>query len=319
MDHKKPKHVLFLVGPTAAGKTDAALAAARELNAEIVSADSMQVYRTMDIATAKPSLEERARVPHHLIDILDPSEEFNAASFARLAREMIGEIHGRGKRPLVTGGTPLYLKALAEGLFSSPPTEGELRRKIEDEYDRLGPERMHERLEAVDPETAARFHANDRKRIVRALEVYELTGIPISAQQQQFGQLADWMTPLFVGLQREREDLYKRIDARVDKMIADGLVGEVKEILSRGGFGPQSSFALGYREIAGALAQGNNPLDVVEDIKRNTRHMARKQLTWFKHMPYVKWIDVAPNDPPELIAAQVISAFKDLLAQPRSL
>jgi len=316
MEPKKPKHVLFLVGPTAAGKTEAALAAARELDAEIISADSMQVYRSMDIGTAKPAPAELARVEHHLIDILEPHEEFNAALFARLARECIEDIQARGKRPLVTGGTPLYLKALAEGMFSSPATDGELRRKLEEEYDRLGAEHMHKRLESVDPRSAAKLHPNDRKRIVRALEVYELSGLPISERQRQFGRLASWMTPLFVGLRRSRDDLYRRIDARVDKMIARGLVDEVKKILASRGFGPQSSFALGYREIAAALAEGKDPADVVEDIKRNTRHMARKQLTWFKHMPYVTWIDVGPDDRPEHVAAQVVSTFRDLLARP---
>jgi len=316
MKPESVKKVLFLVGPTAVGKTTAALYAAKQLNAEIISADSMQVYRGMDIGTAKPSPEELASVPHHLIDILDPHQEFNAAKFAQMAGIAIKEIHSRAKMPLVAGGTPMYIKALAEGIFSSPPTNGALRRRLEKEYAESGPETMHTKLAAIDAVTAGKFHPNDKKRVIRALEVFELTGKPISAQQGQFGKLTTWMDPLFVGLRRPREELYERIDARVNMMITDGLVEEVKGILDAKGFGPQSSFALGYREIAAALTSGSDITAAIELVKRNTRHMARKQLTWFKHMPYVTWLDIDRNDAPAQISARVVGELKKLLAHP---
>ena len=311
MQHDKPT-ALFLVGPTATGKTEVAVLAADRLNAEIISADSMQIYRGMDIGTAKPSVAQRRQAPHHLMDIVSPHEPFDTAQFAQCARQCILEITARGRIPLVVGGTPLYLKALAEGLFSGPRASPEIRRRLDAEYESAGPEAMHERLVTVDPISAGKLHPNDRKRIIRALEVHELTGKPISALQTQFGRPTTWMRALFVGLRRLREEIYRRIDARVEEMFREGLVPEVECIRATGGFGPQSSQALGYREILDALEQGT-PLEQAKVlIQRNTRHMARKQLTWFRHMPYVRWVDVGARSP-TVLADKVVSVFGEML------
>jgi len=305
--------VLFLVGPTAVGKTDVSLVVAQEMSAEIISADSMQIYRQMDVGTAKPTPAERLRVPHHLLDIAGPREEFNTARFVALARRCITEVSSRGKLPLVVGGTPLYLKALAEGMFAGPPADKELRARLDAEYEQLGPQAMHARLRECDPESAGRLHPNDRKRILRALEVRASTGKPISQLQRQFGQLAPWLQGCFVGLRRSREDLYSRINRRVEKMFADGLASEVRSILGSGGFGPQSSRALGYKEVAEAIRAGTDPLDTMEEVKKNTRHMARKQLTWFKHMGYVRWLDIPADEDAAATGRRLVALYGDML------
>ena len=300
---------LILTGPTACGKSALALKLAEHLGAEIVGLDSMTVYRGMDIGTAKPTPDERARIRHHLIDVLDPWESLTVAWWLGQATAACRDIARRGKRPLFVGGTPFYLKALLHGLFPGPPADAGLRKRLEDEAEREGNATLHERLVEVDPRTAARLHPNDIRRVIRALEVRTLTGKPISVWQQT------WDTPAFaasaesappplriaaVVLELPREELYDRINCRVESMLARGWLDEVKTLselpnpLSR-----EARQALGYREILAYLA-GNGPgLDeTIESIKIHTRQFAKRQLTWFRHLPQLIPL---PEKAPDLV------------------
>ena len=310
MTKDKPIDIYFLVGATASGKSSVGLRLAKQIGAEIVSVDSMQVYRGMDIGTAKASVEEREEVRHHLIDVVEASESFSAARFVELAGEAISEINGRSKRVLAVGGTALYAKALAEGLFDGPGSNAQLRGELKDRAARLGSEVLHEELAQVDPAAAERIHANDLRRIVRALEVFELTGEPISSFQQQFGRANPAYNSHYVCLRRAREDLHGRINARVKEMIRAGLVDEVRALLSGpGGLSMQASQALGYQEIIAHLS-GQMPLeDAVEAIKINTRRFAKRQQTWFRRFPDVHWLDAEPDSDPTTLAELARQAF----------
>jgi tRNA dimethylallyltransferase len=286
---------LVLTGPTGSGKSAVALELADRIGAEIVAMDSMTVYRGMDIGTAKPTAEERARVRHHLIDALDPWESASVAWWLDRAAGACADIRAQGKRPLFVGGTPFYLKALLCGLFDAPPSDPDLRRRLEAEAEQVGRQDLHDRLRAVDPKTADRLHPNDVRRVVRALEVWELTGRPISAFQQT------WDTPAFAGPERRgqapplpcvvlewpREELYRRIDARADAMLAAGWLDEVRRLreLPRS-LGKEASQALGYRELMAHLnGTGAEWAETVALIKTHTRQFAKRQLTWLRHLP----------------------------------
>lgn len=276
---------LVLTGPTGSGKTAVALELAERLGGEVVAMDSMTLYRGLDVGTAKPTAAERARVPHHLIDILDPWESANVAWWLDRAAAACADIRSRGKRPLLVGGTPFYLKAVVSGLFDAPPADPELRRALEADAERVGNVAFHDRLRTVDPTTAARLHPNDVRRVVRALEVWELTGKPISAFQQS------WEGPPAVlpcvYLDWPRDELYRRIDARVLAMLDAGWLDEVQGLreLSRP-LGKEASQALGYRELMAFLA-GSGPTwdETVAQIRTGTRQFAKRQLTWFRGLP----------------------------------
>ena len=301
---------LILTGPTACGKSALALELAERVGAEVVALDSMTVYRGMDVGTAKPTPAERGRVPHHLIDVLDPWESLTVAWWLGRAEEACRDVAARGKRPLFVGGTPFYLKALLHGLFPGPPADEDLRRALEAEAERDGLAALHARLAAVDPKTAARLHPNDVRRVVRALEVYELTGKPISAWQQT------WDTPAFaespaaapppvaipaVVLELPREVLYDHINRRVDAMLAAGWLDEARRLrelprpLSR-----EARQALGYRELLAHL-DGTGPAwpETVELIRTHTRQFAKRQLTWFRHLPTL--VPVAADAPERVL------------------
>lgn len=284
--------VVILVGPTASGKTTLAASWAERLGGEIVSADSVQVYRYMDIGTAKPPLEVRRRIPHHLIDVVDPDEGFNAARFQVEADRAIENIHACGKIPLVVGGTGLYVKALTLGLFKGPGGDQALRRRLQHEAEIHGLGVLHHRLERVDPKAAGRIHPHDFSRIVRALEVFYLTGVPISEHQDQHGFSQKRYRPLCLGLAVNRPTLYEGINTRVEGMIRRGLVQEVRGLLDRGyGLDLPSMQAIGYRHIGNYLV-GRCPLEeAIASMKRETRHYARRQMTWFRKMPAVRWFD----------------------------
>ncbi|MFO8006397.1 MAG: tRNA (adenosine(37)-N6)-dimethylallyltransferase MiaA, partial [Candidatus Brocadiia bacterium] len=284
-----PRPCRALVGPTASGKTDVAVELARRGPVEIVSVDSMQVYRGMDIGTAKPSEEQRAAVPHHMIDVLEPEERCNVARFRRMALAAVADIRSRGRRPLLVGGSPMYLKGLIWGLMDAPGRDPELRRRLRKEYQQKGGEQMHRKLARLDPEAAERIHPNDVQRLVRALEVYELTGEPISQGQEQFAGTPE-LPCRMVGLRRAREELYRRIERRVDAMMERGLLEEVRSL--RGRLGPQASQAVGYKELARYLDGQVGLAEAVQQIKRNTRRYAKHQLTWFRHFPHVRWVRV---------------------------
>ncbi|HEX9078365.1 MAG TPA: tRNA (adenosine(37)-N6)-dimethylallyltransferase MiaA [Desulfuromonadaceae bacterium] len=292
MTSPSPPKLLVICGPTASGKSDLAIRLARELDAEIVNADSMQVYRGMDIGTAKPTPEQRAVLPHHLIDVADPDHPFSAADYAIAADEAIAGIVGRGKRVIVVGGTGLYIRALLRGLVDSPSGAGEVRRALQEEARERGNEAMLEQLRRVDPELAARIHPNNRVRIIRALEVYRLTGIPLSRRQQEHGFTARRYESLQIGIHVERRELYRRIDERVERMVAEGLLDEVRGLLAAGyGRDLKAMRAIGYKEAAACLAGEYGLAEAVELIKRDTRRYAKRQLTWFRADPDILWLE----------------------------
>jgi tRNA dimethylallyltransferase len=313
------QNALVLTGPTASGKTALGIEWAEQLGAEIISMDSMALYRGMDIGTAKPSAEERRRVPHHLIDVLDPWESASVAWWLERAAGCCREIESRGKRVLFVGGTPLYLKALMHGLFDGPPADPELRRRLMEEAEAAGRAALHARLARVDPASAARLHPNDLHRIVRALEVWELTGRPISEWQRQWpgaagriedggwgiedrekpdasASILDSLSSMFNPLSSTttrcwyldlpRPELYARINERVVRMVAAGFVDEARALrglprLLR----PEAAEAVGYREMF-AYLDGQASLEAtINRIQTRSRQIAKRQLTWFRHLP----------------------------------
>lgn len=302
----KPR-VLCVAGPTASGKSALGMALAGKLDGEIICMDSMQVYRRMDIGTAKPTQEERGSVLHHLIDIREPNEPYSVAQYAKDATKAIGNVWGRGHVPILVGGTGFYLRALTHGLHlggvqSDPEIRGRLKAEAPDGQ---GRRRLYERLQKIDPVTAAHLHFNDVARVSRALEVYELTGTPLSQQEQPaFESPFDFRV---IGAAMERAALYRRIDARVDSMMADGLLQEVKALLLEG-VSPkvQAMQGIGYKELV-PVVLGEYPLEsAVADIKRNSRHYAKRQLTWFRRDEAIRWLEMADEEAPEkaMAAAQ---------------
>jgi len=287
-----PPKILVIAGPTASGKSELALELARRLDGEIVSADSMQVYRGMDIGTAKPTPEQRAEIPHHLLDVADPDQPFSAADFAGAADTAIRDIGSRGRQSIVVGGTGLYIRALLKGLVDSPGGADEFRQALHEEAGRLGNEALLERLRRVDPELAARLHPNNLPRIIRALEVYHLTGIPLSRYQQEHGFSGQRYRSLQIGIRAGRPLLYNRIDDRVDRMLEQGLVQEVQHLLNAG-YGPDSKAmrSIGYKEMAAHLAGESSLEEASRLIKRNTRHYAKRQLTWFNADKDILWLE----------------------------
>ena len=288
--------ILVITGQTAGGKERLAVAAAGRLGGEIIGADSMKVYRGMDIGTAKPSAEQRARVPHHLLDVADPAETFSTARWLELAQATIADVHRRGRAAIVSGGTPLYLKALLEGLFEGPAADAALRRRLAAEAQERGPAALHDRLAKVDPQAAARIHPNDLRRIVRALEVWELTGTPISDLQRQWGARRPEYRPLVVAIRRQGPDLTQRITERVGRMMAAGLVDEVRRLAARPeGLAPGPRQALGYAEVLDFLDGRLPEADLVPAIVAHTRQFARRQMMWIRRFDGVVWLDAAPD------------------------
>jgi len=283
------QNALVLTGPTGSGKTRFGLELAEMLGAEIISMDSMAVYRGMDIATAKPTTAERNRIRHHLVDELNPWESASVAWWLQRAAECCGAIEKRGQRVLFVGGTPLYLKALLCGLFDGPPADVQLRQRLTFEAEQSGVDALHKRLAAVDPVTAARLHPNDTRRVVRALEVWELTQKPLSAWQTQWPASDNESLvagpPRVIWLDLPREELYKRINARVDAMFKEGLIDEVKalrnlpEPVSR-----EACQALGYKEVFAHLEGQATLVETIARVKQYTRNFAKRQITWFRHL-----------------------------------
>ena len=281
----------YLTGPTASGKTKEGIKLARRLGAEIVSLDSMAIYRDMDVGTAKPTGEELGGVPIHLIDIVDPSEEYSLARYIAAAHEKITEIHNRGRRVLFVGGTPLYLKGMLRGIFEGPPANREFRVQLEQKAQGKKPEFLHKMLKKVDSASAKRLHPNDIRRIVRALEVYELTGRPISEFQKQFENGVPATDCNVYVLQWPRETLYARIDKRVDKMMYEGLLDEVKRLTERKlPISQTARQALGYRELLDYLDGKLKFVQAVELIKQNTRNFAKRQETWFRSLSECRFL-----------------------------
>jgi len=287
-----PPLLLSIVGPTATGKTSLALRLAEHLDSEIVNADALQVYRGLDIGTAKPSREERSRVPHHLVDILEPTERFSAGDFARLARTAISEIHDRGRAALVVGGSGFYLKALFEGLSPLPRAQPEVRAQLKRRAEEEGPEILHAELAELDPETAARLPRGDTQRIVRALEVAVASGRPLSAWIADNPAPSRPLSALHVGLTLPRAILYDRISVRVDRMVERGWLEEVRGLLAMGIPPEAPAFqAIGYRQMVRCI-RGELPLDeAIDETVRATRRFAKRQMTWFRKESQVNWFD----------------------------
>lgn len=288
--------LLILQGPTASGKTSLAVRLAESVGAEILNADSMQVYRFMDIGTAKPTPEERRRVPHHLLDLVDPDEAFSAADFRIAAEKAIADITARGKRVIVCGGTGLYLRALTKGLVAAPGGNEEIRRELREVAEREGGEALHALLERVDPVTAARLHPNDRLRIIRALEIWRCTGRPVSHLREEHGFSDAPYECLKIGLAMDRTVLYEKIHARVDSMVREGFPEEVKSLLERG-YSPslKAMRSIGYRHMIEYFNGTHTLEDAVLLMKRDTRRYAKRQLTWFNQDREIKWIELPEN------------------------
>lgn len=293
-DPGRPRLVI-IAGPTAAGKSSLGLRLARRFNGEILSADSMQVYRFMDIGTAKPSPEEQAAVRHHLIDVVNPDEDFNAAIFHDLAGAVADDLWNGGKRIFVVGGTGLYIRVLTGGLIDTPGPSSDLRARLKGEMARSGKNCIYEMLEDLDPESARRIHPNDSVRIIRALEALELTGESITSIQRGHGFTERRYDYLKIGINVDRKELFRGIDERTDQMIAKGLVAETENLLARGYHGDLKPMqALGYKHIIQYL-NGTVGLDeAVEKIKTDTRRYAKRQLTWFGRDPEMEWLN--PED-----------------------
>jgi len=284
--------IILLAGPTGVGKTALSIELAERLGTEIVNADSMQVYRHMDIGTAKPTAEERSRIRHHLLDVVDPDEPFYAARYLELARPVVDSLHRQGKIPIVVGGTGLYMKILTRGICSGAPTDPAIREQLLAEAERYGLSWMHEELLRVDPELGSQIHPNDLQRIVRTLEVHRSSGKPLSYWQlkHRFEQILYRSVKIF--LTRSREELYERIDRRVHMMIDNGFVDEVRRLLELG-YGPQLKpmQSLGYRQLVRVLKGEDSLAGAVTQIQRETRRYAKRQFTWFRGDPEFRWFD----------------------------
>jgi tRNA dimethylallyltransferase len=282
----------FIVGPTGAGKSALAMTVAERSNCEIVNADSRQFYRGMDLGTAKPSADDRARVPHHLIDVRDPDQSLDVAEFAQLARAAIDEIAARGRNPLVVGGSGLYLRVIRGGIFRGPSASPEIRDRLAKVAEEQGVPHLHQRLRELDPESANRIGVNDLYRIVRALEVFELTGETISAHQHRHRFADLGYDTLTIGIEVERKKLYQAIDARFDVMVAAGLVEEVRALIQTG-YSPEEPplSTIGYKQIAAYLRGELTLDDAIALAKQESRRLAKRQLTWFRREPEIVWLD----------------------------
>jgi len=304
---QKDQPLVVITGPTATGKSDIGVQVAAHVDGEIVSADSMLVYRGMDIGTAKPTIFKMGGIPHHLIDIVEPDQEYNVALFQQQARCIIKGIISRDKIPLLVGGTGLYIRAVIDDYdFSDTEGNESYRKALQNEAVENGPESLHKRLSEVDPLAASKLHPRDVRRVIRALEVHQHTGRPISSYHtlDQPGQQS--YNLMMFGLTMDRETLYRRIEQRVDLMLADGLVEEVKKLINMGFSTELSSMrGLGYKEIAAHLTGEMSLTQAVDILKRNTRRFAKRQMTWFRRDDRIKWFSVDQCGGPEFIVQEI--------------
>lgn len=295
-----PPKILVIVGPTASGKTRMAVELAQRHNGEVISADSMQIYRTMDIGTAKPTKEEMGGIPHHMIDVADPEEDFSVARYVEMAARCVDDVLARGKLPIVAGGTGLYIDSLLSGrTFASFSPDSALRGELERELEEKGGQAMLEALAQVDPEAAQRLHPNDHKRIIRALEVYRSTGKTITQHNRETQAIPPRYDALTIGLAfQDRQAMWRRIDQRVDEMVAAGLEDEVRRLLTSG-ISPKCTAmqAIGYKEFTQALSGEMTWQEAADVVKLRSRQYAKRQLTWFGRNPNTRW--VRWDDPPE--------------------
>ncbi len=291
-------NIIVICGPTGIGKTGFAIALAKKFNGEIVGADSMQIYKYMDIGTAKPNAEERTMAAHHMVDIIDPDEEFDASRFAGMADKAIERIVKKGKIPIVVGGTGLYIKALIHGLFrQGRAADKEIIKKLEIELNSRGSFYLHKKLEDIDHDSAERIHPNDSFRIIRAIEVFQSTGRTITSFQKNHGFASDRYETLQLGLYMDRAKLYKRIEKRVDDMMDQGLIDEVRNLIAMGySCKLKSMQSLGYRHICDFLNRGISLEETVRLLKRDTRRYAKRQFTWFRKDEKILWVKPDERD-----------------------
>ena len=299
----------ILTGQTASGKASVAVCLAQADGAELISVDSMKVYRGLDIGTGKPSRRIREVVPFHMVDVVDPRESYTVARYVREARVAASEVAARGGETVFVGGTPLYLRGLLYGIFEGPSANWRLRDELRCQAEAEGPAALHEALERLDPVTAKRLHPNDLVRIVRALEVVEATGMPLSAHQQEYPARRPAVEYRMAALRRSNEDLRARIDERTEAMFRRGLLDEARRVYAAGGMNRSVRKAIGYREALAYLRGELDEAETVDRVKRHTWRLARKQRTWLKSFPDVEWIDVAPDEPSQATAARVRAVF----------
>ena len=309
------KPLVVLLGPTAVGKSRVAIEVAKRLDTEILTADSRQVYRGMDVGTDKPSMAARQDIPHHLIDLVDPDERFNAGLFRRQATQLIEDLHQRRRLPLVVGGTGLYVRTLLQGLCDAPPSDPLLRAQLCDEAREQGQDHLYARLAAADPVTAAKLHARDTSKIIRALEVHRLSGIPISSFHAGHGFGDRPFSALVIGLNRAREQLYRRIEERIDWQLANGLFEETRDLLDRGyGRDAPAMTGLGYRHVGAYLAGECDEEEMIRLFKRDTRRFAKRQMTWFKREPEIRWLVIEDAEPIDETATRVMRLIDPFLS-----
>lgn len=288
--------VVIVLGPTASGKSELAVRLAEHISGEIVNADSLQIYRRMDIGTAKPSPDLLSRIPHHLLDVVEPHEPYSAAEYCRDADEAIGDIVRRGKRVIVCGGTGLYIRALTQGLLDTPGSDEAFRDELRTLAHRAGTAVLHQRLAEIDPIAAGSIHSNDQFRIIRALELCHVTGKPVSELRREHNFAGNRYRTLKIGIQCQRQTLYERIEQRVEAMLRDGFVNEVQDLLAAGFTAELKPMrSLGYRQIVDYLQGKLSFADAVALIKRDTRRYAKRQLTWFRPDGEINWIEYPEN------------------------
>lgn len=307
-------NIICIAGPTASGKTALAVELAKELNGEVVSCDSMQVYKRMDIGTAKPTKEEMQGIVHHMIDVAEPDEDFSVSRYCAMASPIVDDILARGKTAIIAGGTGLYMDSLIRGNDFAPFPATGVREKLETQADEIGMEAMLARLREIDPESAARLHLSDRKRIIRALEVYLETGETITEHNRKTQAIPPKYTPLWLGLDfSDRAELYRRIDLRVDLMLEMGLIAEIQGLLASGIPAKATAMqAIGYKEFVAALNGEETIAQAAEEVKKSSRHYAKRQLTWFRRNQAMHWLIRQENQGAEEIltaARQIIYDF----------
>lgn len=311
----RSRPVVVIVGPTAVGKSRIAVEVAKCFETAVLTADSRQVYRGMDIGTDKPAPEERQTVPHRLIDLVNPDESFNAGLYRRQAIDEIERLYGDHRLPLVVGGTGLYVRTLLKGLCDAPPADPILRAALRREAKDQGHDRLYARLVEVDPATAARLHPRDESKVIRALEVHQLSGRRMSEFQQEHGFAERPFSTLIIGLNRDRDALYRRIEARIDWQLAHGLIEETQQLLVQGYQRTSAAMkGLGYRQVAEHLAGEYDAAEMVRRFKRDTRHFSKRQMTWFRKEPGIQWMTIEESDSVQHTAALVIGQVDRFLA-----
>jgi tRNA dimethylallyltransferase len=312
----RAKPLVAIVGPTAVGKSHIAILVAKALGTEVLTADSRQVYRGMDIGTDKPSEAERQGVVHRLIDLVDPDQPFNTGEFRRHAVAEITRLHHEGRVPLLVGGTGLYVRTVLRGLWEGPPADWGFRRSLEQDADARGADWLYRKLSQVDPESARRLHPNDRVKIIRALEVHHVLGRPLSEEHKRHAFADRPFTPLLIGLTRERSSLYRRADDRVELELAKGLVEETRRLMDKGyGRHLGSMKGLGYKQVAGYLAGDYGYEEAVRRLKRDTRHFAKRQMTWFRKEPGLTWLTIDDAETPTQVADRIVGEVRRFLAR----